>query len=109
MDFNKFKYDQQKKEREAKKHQVKTHLKEVRLKPNIEEHDYQVKLKQAINFLNKRDTVKISLFFRGRQMLHKDKGFDMMKNIVESMEDCSKVERPSKMAGRRITMMLGAK
>src|SRR3990167_2656944 len=68
IDFSKFKYDQEKKEREAKKHQRQSRLKEIRLKPNIDDHDYEVKVKHAIGFLKKKDKVKVSLFFRGRQM-----------------------------------------
>jgi translation initiation factor IF-3 len=74
MDFSKFKYDQEKKEREAKKHQRQSRLKEIRLHPNIDEHDLQVKVRQAIGFLAKKDRVKVDLFFKGRQMEHMDLG-----------------------------------
>ena len=106
MDFSKFKYDQEKKEREAKKHQVKMRLKEVRLKPGIEEHDYQVKLKQAISFLNKRDKVKVSLFFRGRQMAHLDLGRKVFDRFITDAQQAGKIERDSVLEGRIISAVL---
>ena len=106
MDFSKFKYDQEKKEREAKRHQAKTHLKEIRLKPNIEEHDYQVKLKQAVSFLNKKDAVKISIFFRGRQMAHMDLGRKVFDRFINDAQVAGKLERDSVLHGRIISAVL---
>lgn len=106
MDFSKFKYDQEKKEREAKKHQVRTHLKEVRLKPNIDEHDYQVKLKQTINFLSRKDTVKVSLFFRGRQMEHLDLGRRVFDRFINDAQQAGRLERESVLQGRVISAVL---
>ena len=107
MDFSKFKYDQEKKEREARKHQMKIHLKEIRLKPNIKEHDYQVKLKQAINFLNKKDKVKVGLFFRGRQMEHMDLGRKVLDRFINDAQQTGKIERDSVLEGRVISVVLG--
>ena len=109
MDFSKFKYDQEKKEREAKKHQMRTRLKEVRLKPNIDEHDYQVKLRQTINFLNKKDKVKICLFFRGRQMAHLDLGRRVLDRFVNDAQQAGKIERDSALEGRVISVVLAPK
>ena len=106
MDFSKFKYDQEKKEREAKKHQVKIHLKEVRIKPNIDEHDYQVKLKQAISFLNKRDKVKVNLMFRGRQMEHIDLGRRVLDRFINDAQHAGKVEKDSSIEGRVMSVVL---
>jgi len=106
MDFSKFKYDQEKKEREAKKHQMKTRLKEIRLKPNIDEHDYQVKLKQAIGFLNKKDKVKVSLFFRGRQMEHLDLGRRVLDRFINDAQQAGKIEKNSVLEGRIISAVL---
>ena len=106
MDFNKFKYDQEKREREAKKHQIRMHLKEVRLKPNIEEHDYQVKLKQALNFLNKKDKVKVSLFFRGRQMAHLDLGRRVFDRFINDALQTGRIERDSVLEGKTISAVL---
>ncbi|MFH1577492.1 MAG: translation initiation factor IF-3 [Candidatus Omnitrophota bacterium] len=106
MDFSKFKYDQEKKERESKKHQVKTHLKEVRLKPNIDEHDYQVKLKHALVFLAKKDKVKVSLMFRGRQMQHMDLGKKVLDRFINDAQQAGKTERDSTREGRIISAVL---
>jgi len=106
MDYSKFKYDQEKKEREAKKHQTKIHLKEVRLKPNIDEHDYQVKLRQAINFLNKKDKVKVNLMFRGRQMQHTDLGRKLLDRFVNDAQEAGKTEKGSSMEGRVMSAVL---
>lgn len=106
MDFSKFKYDQEKKEREAKKHQMRIRLKEIRLKPNIEEHDYQVKLRQTIGFLNKKDKVKISLFFRGRQMEHLDLGRKLLDRFVTDAQQVGRIERDSVLEGRVISVVL---
>jgi translation initiation factor IF-3 len=107
MDFSKFKYDQEKKEREARRHQVRMRLKEVRLKPNIEEHDYQVKLKRAIGFLNKKDKVKVSLFFRGRQMEHLDWGRRVFDRFIDDAQQAGKIERAAALEGRIISAVLG--
>lgn len=106
MDFSKFKYDQEKKEREARKHQMRIHLKEVRMKPNIDEHDYQVKLRQAINFLNKKDKVKVSLFFRGRQMEHMDLGRRVLDRFINDTQQAGRIEREPALEGRIISVVL---
>ena len=74
MDYSKYKYDQEKKERRIKKHQHVTHLKQIRVKPHIGDNDYHIKLKQILGFLEKKDKVKINLMFRGREMAHKELG-----------------------------------
>ena len=106
MDYSKFKYDQEKKEREAKKHQMKIHLKEVRIKPNIDEHDYQVKLRQAIGFLNKKDKVKVNLMFRGRQMEHIDLGRRVLDRFINDAQQAGKVEKDSSIEGRIMSVVL---
>ena len=109
MDFSKFKYDQEKKEREAKRHQMKMRLKEIRLKPNIEEHDYQVKLRQTISFLNKKDKVKVCLFFRGRQMEHLDLGRRVLDRFINDAQQAGKIDRGSVLEGRVISVVLAPK
>ena len=106
MDYSKFKYDQEKKEREAKKHQMKIHLKEVRIKPNIDEHDYQVKLRQAIGFLNKKDKVKVNLMFRGRQMEHINLGRRVLDRFINDAQQAGKVEKDSSIEGRIMSVVL---
>ncbi|MDD5246198.1 MAG: translation initiation factor IF-3, partial [Candidatus Omnitrophica bacterium] len=108
-DFSKFKYDQEKKEREAKKHQKQGKLKEIRLKPNIDDHDYQTKLKQAVAFLNKRDKVKVSLFFRGRQMEHLDLGRKIIDRFIIDTQTSGQLEKSPMLEGRVISLVISPK
>ena len=109
IDFSKFKYDQEKKEREAKKHQKQGRLKEIRIKPNIDPHDYQTKLKQAIAFLNKKDKVKVNLFFRGRQMEHMDLGRKILDKFIIDTQNSAQVEKVPVLEGRVISLVLSPK
>ncbi len=109
IDFSKFKYDQEKKEREAKKHQRQFRLKEIRLKPNIDDHDYQVKVKQAIGFLKKKDKVKVSLFFRGRQMEHLDLGRKILDRFILDVQNDGQIEKEPVLEGRVISFMVAPK
>jgi translation initiation factor IF-3 len=109
IDFSKFKYDQEKKEREAKRHQKQAHLKEIRFKPNINEHDYQTKLKQAIGFLKKKDKVKINLFFRGRQMEHLDLGRKILDKFIIDTKNEGQIEKEPALEGRVISLMIAPK
>ena len=102
MDFGKYKYEQKKKHH----HTHKTKLKEVRLRPHTDEHDYQVKLSRAKAFLAKGDKVQLVLMFRGRQMVHKDIGRKLLERMVADLQDVAKVERAPKQEGRRMTMLL---
>jgi translation initiation factor IF-3 len=101
LDFSKFKYEQEKKERQARKHQHQTKLKEIRIKPNIKEHDYQVKLKQLSSFLSRKDKVKLVLLFRGRQMEHVDIGKKVMERFIADAQASGQVEKNPSMEGRR--------
>ena len=109
IDFSKFKYDQEKKEREAKKHQRQSRLKEIRLKPNIDDHDYQVKVKHAIGFLKKKDKVKVSLFFRGRQMEHLDLGRKILDRFIIDIQNDGQIEKEPVLEGRVISFMVAPK
>ena len=109
MDFSKFKYDQEKKERQAKKHQRQTHLKEIRIKPNIEEHDYRVKLKQAIGFLQKKDKVKVNLFFRGRQVEHIDLGKKLLDRFIADASEHGQLEKEPVQVGKIISAVMAPK
>jgi len=109
IDFSKFKYEQEKKEREAKKHQHQGRLKEIRLKPNIDDHDYQTKLKQAINFLKKKDKVKMSLFFRGRQMEHMDLGRKILDRFIADTQNDGQVEKQPILEGRVMFLIISPK
>lgn len=109
IDFSKFKYDQEKKEREAKKHQKQSRLKEIRLKPNIDSHDYETKLKQALAFLQKKDKVKVNLFFRGRQMEHIDLGRKILDRFIADTAQESQVEKQPGLEGRIMSLVLTPK
>jgi len=109
IDFTKFKYDQEKKEREAKKHQRQSRLKEIRLKPNIDDHDYETKVKHAVGFLTKKDKVKVSLFFRGRQMEHMDLGRKILDRFIIDTQSAGQVEKNPTLEGRVISFMLAPK
>jgi translation initiation factor IF-3 len=109
IDFSKFKYDQEKKEREAKKHQSHGKLKEIRIKPNIGEHDYQVKLKQVISFLKKRDKVKINLFFRGRQFEHMDLGRKLLDKFIIDTQGDGQLEKEPYLEGRVMSIVVAPK
>ncbi|MFH1354913.1 MAG: translation initiation factor IF-3 [Candidatus Omnitrophota bacterium] len=109
IDFSKFKYDQEKKEREAKKHQQQGKLKEIRLRPNIDEHDFQTKVKHAILFLHKKDKVKVSLFFRGRQMEHLDLGRKVLDKFITDTQNEGQVEKPPTLEGRIMSFVISPK
>ena len=109
MDFSKYKYEQEKKEREAKKHQAIVKIKEIRVKPKIEEHDYQVKLKQLYSFLEKGNKVKINLFFRGREMSHFELGQRVMDRFIQDSQDKAIVEKPPERLGRILSVVMAPK
>ncbi len=106
MDYGKYKYEQQKKAAEARKKQKNVDVKEVKLRPTIEEHDYNVKMKNARKFLEKGDKVKVSLRFRGREMAHQNLARDVVERFRDDLSDISKVELPPKMEGRQMLMVL---
>ena len=108
MDYGKWQYEQKRKIREAHKksqhHNVS--LKEIRLRPETDTRDLEIKLKHGREFLEKGHKLQFTMFFRGRQMLHRDRGYEMLQEISETMQDLAKVERPARMAGRRMTLLL---
>jgi translation initiation factor IF-3 len=110
MDYGKWVYEQKRKIREARK---KTHhaggLKEVRLRPETDTHDIEIKVKHAREFIEKGHKVQFTLIFRGRQMLHKDKGAEVLTRIVESLNDIAKVDRSNEMMGKRMTLVVAPK
>ena len=111
MDYGKFRYEQSKKEREARKHQKQFELKEVRLKPKTDDHDIDVKAKQARKFLLAGDKVKFTLRFRGREIFHPDIGLEMLERMAEDLRDVAVVEQKPLMEGRVLSLLLapGAK
>lgn len=106
MDYSKYKYEQEKKKKLAKKKQHVTHLKEIRFKVRIEEHDYQVKLKHIKEFLEKKDKVRVSLRFRGREMAHKELGMELLHRIANDVASLGEMESEPKQMGRTMSMTL---
>lgn len=109
VDYSKFKYDEEKKEREAKKHQKGGKFKEIRLKPNIDEHDFETKVKQAAAFLKKKDKVKINLFFRGRQMEHLDLGRGVLDKFIKEIQNDGQIEKTPTLEGRIMSFVVAPK
>ncbi len=106
MDYGKFRYEQSKKEREARKNQKTTDVKEVRMTPKIEDHDFQVKLKAASKFLKDGDKVKAQVRFRGREIVHADLGRKILTRLATELQDIAAVERDSRLEGRSMVMIL---
>ncbi len=109
MDYGKYKYQAQKKAAEAKKKQKTIGVKEIKMRPNIDNHDYEVKLRSVRKFIDSGDKVKISLMFRGREMSHTDLGIKLFERIKEDIAELSKVELEPKFEGRQIIMVLAPK
>jgi translation initiation factor IF-3 len=109
VDYSKFKFEQTKKAREAKKKQKIIHIKEIKMRPSIDSHDFEHKVKHAKEFLEKGDKVKFTLMFRGREMVHSELGFEVMKRIQESLDEMALVEKNAAQEGRNITMVMSLK
>jgi len=109
LDYGKFKYEQQKKRNEARKKQKIVEIKEVKVRPNIDENDYQVKLRAMKTFIGEGDKVKVTLRFRGREMAHQELGVKVLERIRGDMETDTKVEQMPKMENRQMVMVLAPK
>jgi len=109
MDFGKYKYEQSKREKEARKNQKVINIKEIRMNPTIDDHDFQVRLKSAVKFLKDGNKVKVSIKFRGRQMIHTKLGEDVLNKMVEHVQEVGIVEKPPTMEGRNMVMVLSPK
>ncbi|WP_138494132.1 translation initiation factor IF-3 [Paenibacillus pinistramenti] len=109
MDYGKFRYEQQKKDKEARKNQKIVDIKEVWFRSNIEEHDYQTKLRNVIKFLNEGDKVKCSVRFRGREIAHADIGQKILERVKTEVAEMSSIERQPKLEGRSMIMILAPK
>ena len=105
MDYGKYKYEAQKKKSEARKKQVVIIVKEIKIRPNIEEHDYQVKIRAMNRFFGDGDKVKVTLRFRGREMAHQELGAKLLERVQGDLEGIAKVEQFPKMEGRQVTMV----
>ena len=109
MDYTKFKYEQQKKDREAKKKQKVVHVKELRFKPKIGEHDYLVKLRNLEKFLKHHDKVKVSMTFRGRENTHKEFGEKILERLIQDAAQFGELEKPPSRDGRNIIIIFKPK
>lgn len=109
MDYGKYKYEQQKREKEAKKKQKIVTIKEVKVRPNIEDHDFQVKLKNAQRFLQEGDKVKATVMFRGRELSHPELGRQVLVRMAGELKDIANIEREAKLEGKNMIMILAAK
>ena len=106
LDFSRYKYDSKKKQQEAKKKQKKVSLKEMKFKVNIGQVDFDVKVNKIRKFLEAGDKVKVSLWFKGREIVHRDKGLELFKKILESLGEVAKIDAEPKMEGKQIIMIL---
>ena len=109
MDFGKYRYEQQKREKEAKKKQKVINIKEVKLRPNIEQHDFDVKFRNALRFIEDGDKVKVTIMFRGRELSHPELGRELLDRMAERLSEVASTERGAKLEGRNMTMIVSPK
>ncbi len=108
MDFGKYKYELQKKQQEGRKKQTSIQLKEIKFRPKTDDHDFHTKLKHIRRFLEGGDKCKVTVAFRGREMMHKDRGENVLKRVLEELGDTVKVDQHPSMEGRTMNMVLSA-
>lgn len=106
MDYGKFKYEQQKKKQEAKKRQSVVQIKEIKVRPKTDDHDYETKLRHIRRFLEDGDRCKVTVFFRGREIVHKDRGVSILERVVQDLADVAKVDQEPRAEGRTLQMLL---
>ena len=106
MDYGRYKYEQAKAEREAKRKQHVTQMKEIKMRPNIEEHDFEFKTRHIKRFLQERDKVKVTIMFRGREMAHTENGKEVLDDVVEEIGDLAIVEQQARLEGRNMFLIL---
>ena len=106
MDFGKYKYEQQKKESEARKKQKTIEVKEIKFRPNTDTHDYEVKMRSVTKFLDNGDKVKITMRFRGREMAHQELGRQLLERVSEDTKEIGKIDSIPKLEGRQIVMLI---
>ena len=106
IDYGKFRYEKQKREKLQRKNQTVSVLKEIRLHPNTDVHDFEFKAKHAINFLEEGNKVKVSVMFKGREMAYTEQGEELLNKFIEKVEDVGKIEAPIKMEGRNMNVIL---
>ncbi len=109
MDYGKYKYEQSKRAKEAKKHQHLIEVKEMKFRPKTDEHDYQFKLKHIQKFLEEGNKAKVTVMFRGREMVHVDLGKRVLERLIQETQDFASVEQPPRLEGRNMTVVLAPK
>ena len=109
LDYGKYKYEQQKKANEARKKQKVVEIKEIKVRPNIDDHDYDVKMKQMKNFIGEGDKVKVTLRFRGREMAHQELGVKVLERIRNDLTELVKVEQMPKLENRQMVLVVSPK
>jgi len=108
MDYGKFQFEQRKKQHAAKKKQKQIQIKEIKMRPTTEEADYQVKLRSLLRFLEEGDKVKVTIRFRGREVMHNDLGFELLKRIEKDIADLGVVEQHPRLEGRQMGMLIAS-
>jgi translation initiation factor IF-3 len=109
LDFGKFKYEEQKKKNEARKKQKIIEVKEIKLRPSIDDHDYDVKMRSMVKFIEEGDKVKVTMRFRGRELAHQELGMDVLVRVKDDLDEIAKVEQMPRMEGRQMTMVVSPK
>lgn len=109
LDFGKYKYEEQKKKNEARKKQKVIEVKEIKMRPGIDEHDYQVKMRSMRRFIEEGDKVKVTIRFRGREMVHQDLGMKVLDRVRDELEELSKIEQHAKLEGKQMVMVIAPK
>src|SRR6266540_4181516 len=107
MDYGKYRYEQEQKAKQARKHQLQIHVKEIKLRPKIQPHDYNTKKGHVVRFLNQRAKVKVTIMFRGRETSHPERGRDLLMRLADDVKEIGVVEQPPLLDGRNMVMVLG--
>ncbi len=109
LDFGKFKYEEQKRKNEARKKQKVIEVKEIKFRPGIDDHDYDVKMRSMIKFIGEGDKVKVTMRFRGREMAHQELGMNVLMRVKDDLDKIAKIEQTPRMEGRQMTMVMSPK
>jgi translation initiation factor IF-3 len=107
MDYSKYRYEQEQRAKQARKHQLQIHIKEIKLRPKIGIHDYETKKGHVVRFLGQRAKVKVTIMFRGRETLHPDRGRDLLMRLAEDVKELGSIEQQPLLDGRNMVMVLG--
>jgi translation initiation factor IF-3 len=109
LDFGKYKYEEQKRKNEARKKQKVIEIKEIKLRPGIDDHDYEVKMRSMVKFIEEGDKVKVTMRFRGRELAHQELGMNVLMRVRDDLDKVAKIEQHPRMEGRQMTMVMSPK